>query len=136
MYISSRSAKDCEATAAELNASGPGTCIALPADMQKLEQVEELLRALTAREHALHVLVNNAGAAWGDPIDDYPVRLILCQEMRVCPARNDLSEPLYEMARSQSLFSFQSTYLDRCLTGSVFWSRGRNLDRHDFVVDA
>ncbi|OSX57110.1 hypothetical protein POSPLADRAFT_1157283 [Postia placenta MAD-698-R-SB12] len=72
VYISSRSAKDCEATAAELNASGPGTCIALPADMQKLEQVEELLRTLTAREHALHVLVNNAGAAWGDPIDDYP----------------------------------------------------------------
>ncbi|KAI0369395.1 NAD-P-binding protein [Pilatotrama ljubarskyi] len=72
VYISSRSAQDCSATANELNSLGPGTCIALPADMQKLEEVERLVKELSAREKALHVLVNNAGAAWGATLDDYP----------------------------------------------------------------
>ncbi|KAI8986117.1 NAD-P-binding protein [Trametes punicea] len=72
VYISSRSARDCDATAKELNALGPGQCVALPLDMQKLEEVERLVQELNAREKALHVLVNNAGAAWGAPIEDYP----------------------------------------------------------------
>ncbi|KZT69535.1 NAD(P)-binding protein [Daedalea quercina L-15889] len=72
VYISSRSAKDCDATAKELNATGPGSCISLPADLQSLEQVEKLMRDLSAKEDALHVLVNNAGATWGDDIDSFP----------------------------------------------------------------
>ncbi|KAG6841946.1 hypothetical protein C0991_005126 [Blastosporella zonata] len=72
VYISSRTAKDCEDTARELNALGPGKCIALPADLQKYEEVENLVRELTSRESALHILVNNAGAAWGSVIDDFP----------------------------------------------------------------
>ena len=74
MYISSRSAKDCAETVKELNALGPGTCVALPMDIQKLEEVERLVKELSAREKALQVLVNNAGAAWGATLDDYPVR--------------------------------------------------------------
>lgn len=74
VYISSRSAKDCDETAKELNKLGPGTCIAIPADMQKLSEVERLVKELSSKEKALHVLVNNAGAAWGDGIDEYPVR--------------------------------------------------------------
>jgi NAD(P)-dependent dehydrogenase (short-subunit alcohol dehydrogenase family) len=73
VYISSRSAKDCDVTAAELNALGPGTCIPLAADLQKVEEVERLARELSSREKRLHVLVNNAGAAWGAMIDDFPV---------------------------------------------------------------
>jgi len=72
VYISSRSAKDCEETAAELNKMGPGVCIPIAADMQKLSEVERLVKELSAKENALHVLVNNAGAAWGDKIDEYP----------------------------------------------------------------
>ncbi|OCH89923.1 NAD(P)-binding protein [Obba rivulosa] len=72
VYISSRSAKDCDETAKELNALGRGACVALPADMQKYEDIERLVAELSGREEALHVLVNNAGAAWGAPIDDYP----------------------------------------------------------------
>ncbi|KAI0671259.1 NAD-P-binding protein [Trametes maxima] len=72
VYISSRSAKDCAATEKELNALGAGKCVSLPADMQKLEEVERLVGELSAREKALHVLVNNAGAAWGSTLDDYP----------------------------------------------------------------
>ncbi|EIW59746.1 NAD-P-binding protein [Trametes versicolor FP-101664 SS1] len=72
VYISARSAKDCAETAGELNALGPGSCVALPADMQKLEEVDRLVKELSTREKALHVLVNNAGAAWGATLDDYP----------------------------------------------------------------
>ncbi|CAL1713742.1 unnamed protein product [Somion occarium] len=72
VYISSRSAKDCEATAKELNELGPGKCIPIPADMQKLSEVDRLVKELSTHEKVLHILVNNAGAAWGDTLDDYP----------------------------------------------------------------
>ena len=41
--------------------------------MQKLSEVERLVSELQRREKVLHVLVNNAGATWGESIDDYPV---------------------------------------------------------------
>jgi len=72
VYISSRSAKECERTAKELNELGPGSCIPLPADMQKLSDVSRLVDELSKRENALHILVNNAGAAWGGELDSYP----------------------------------------------------------------
>ena len=74
VYISSRTPKDCEETAKELNALGPGKCIPIAADMQKLSDVERLVNEVSSKEKALHVLVNNAGAAWGEKFDAYPVR--------------------------------------------------------------
>lgn len=73
VYISSRSTKACEETAAELNTIGPGSCIPLPADLQKLSEVEKLVKQLSDKEATLHVLVNNAGANWGEGINEYPV---------------------------------------------------------------
>ncbi|KAI8143575.1 hypothetical protein BJV82DRAFT_610917 [Fennellomyces sp. T-0311] len=72
VYISSRKAKACEETAAKLNALGPGQCIPLPADLQSLDQIKQLVTELSRRETHLDVLVNNAGATWGAPIDEYP----------------------------------------------------------------
>lgn len=57
----------------ELNKLGPGKCFAIPADLQKVSEVERLVKELSDKEQALHVLVNNAGATWGASIDDYPV---------------------------------------------------------------
>jgi short-subunit dehydrogenase len=74
VYISSRTAKDCQETAKELNDLVPGKCIPIVADMQKLSDVEKLVNEISSKEKALHVLVNNAGAAWGDKVDTYPVR--------------------------------------------------------------
>ena len=74
VYISSRSAKDCDATASELTALGPGQCIALPADMQQLSEVERLAKELSEKESALHVLVNNAGAAWVQQSTIFPMQ--------------------------------------------------------------
>ena len=75
VYISSRTAKDCDETAKELNALGPGKCIPIPADMQKLSDVDKLVNEISSKEKALHVLINNAGAVWGEKFDAYPVRM-------------------------------------------------------------
>ena len=69
VYISSRKAADCAATAEEL---GP-QCIALPRDISTVEGVKALAAAYQARESRLDILVNNAGAAWGAPAEDHPL---------------------------------------------------------------
>ena len=69
VYISSRKKEVCEAIAAEL--STRGTCIPLPFDLGRMEGIAGLAAAIAEREGRLDVLVNNAGAAWGEPIDQY-----------------------------------------------------------------
>lgn len=68
-YISARKAEACEAAAKEL--SQLGTCIALPADVGSVPEIKRLAQELAKREPALHILVNNAGANWAEPIDQY-----------------------------------------------------------------
>ena len=70
VYISSRSADVCDAVAGEL--SSVGRCYSLPTDLSTMEGVESLCRRLAEREEHLHVLINNAGAAWGEPIETFP----------------------------------------------------------------
>ena len=70
VYISSRKAKACDQTAAELSALG--TCISLPGDVSTVEGAHALVAAYAQREDALDILVNNAGAAWGAPFDEFP----------------------------------------------------------------
>ena len=68
VYISSRKADACEATAKELSAGG-GVCIALPVDVSTVAGAKALAAAMGAREKKLDILVNNAGAAWLEPFD-------------------------------------------------------------------
>jgi len=70
VYISSRKAEVCDQVAAEL--SQVGTCISMPADLSTAEECARLARELAAREPALHILVNNAGANWGAPLAEFP----------------------------------------------------------------
>jgi NAD(P)-dependent dehydrogenase (short-subunit alcohol dehydrogenase family) len=70
VYISSRKADVCDRTAAEL--SSGGTCVSLPADLGTEAGATKLAHAFAAREPALHILVNNAGANWGAPLAEYP----------------------------------------------------------------
>lgn len=70
VYISSRKAKACDQTAAELSVLG--TCISLPGDVSTVEGAHALVAAYAQREGALDILVNNAGAAWGAPFDEFP----------------------------------------------------------------
>ncbi len=69
-YISARSADACRNTAERL--SRQGECIALPADLSGLAGIREVAAAIGARESRLHILVNNAGAAWGETLDTFP----------------------------------------------------------------
>ena len=71
VYISSRKAGACDATAAELSAGG-GVCISLPQDVSTVEGCNLLAQAYGKYETSLDILVNNAGAAWGEPFDTFP----------------------------------------------------------------
>ena len=71
VYISSRKAAACEATAAELSAAG-GTCIALPQDVSSVDGCRALAEAYRQHEPSLDILVNNAGAVWGAEFDEFP----------------------------------------------------------------
>jgi NAD(P)-dependent dehydrogenase (short-subunit alcohol dehydrogenase family) len=70
VYISSRKADACDQVARELSAAG--ACVSLPADVSSEAGCRGLAAELAAREPALHVLVNNAGANWGAPLEEYP----------------------------------------------------------------
>src|SRR5579872_1576892 len=71
VYISSRKANDCDATAEELSKGG-GTCISLPQDISTVDGCKALAARIGEREAALDILVNNAGAAWGAEFDEFP----------------------------------------------------------------
>lgn len=70
VYISSRKADVCEAEAVRL--SQYGTCVSVPADLSTYDGVHQLASEVAGLEDQLHILVNNAGAAWGAPMEDYP----------------------------------------------------------------
>jgi NAD(P)-dependent dehydrogenase (short-subunit alcohol dehydrogenase family) len=70
VYISSRNAAACHQLADEL--SQFGTCIALPADLSRMDEIDRLGQELEAREPKLDILVNNAGASWGATFDAFP----------------------------------------------------------------
>ncbi len=70
VYISSRKAEVCDEVAGEL--SRDGQCFSVPADLSTEAECDRLAAAVTEREPALHVLVNNAGATWGEAIATFP----------------------------------------------------------------
>lgn len=69
VYISARKAEACDAKAAEL--SQLGECISIPADLSSEDGCRTLAEEIARREGKLDVLVNNAGATWGAPIDQF-----------------------------------------------------------------
>jgi NAD(P)-dependent dehydrogenase (short-subunit alcohol dehydrogenase family) len=70
VVIASRKAEELEAAAAELRALGE--CEAIPADLSRPEGAAALAEAVRARFDALHILVNNSGATWGAPLEEFP----------------------------------------------------------------
>ncbi|CAO3654295.1 unnamed protein product [Mucor hiemalis] len=72
VYITSRSADVCFKVAEQLTQMGPGQCFAIPADLQKIEEVQRLVAELSKKENHLNVLVNNAGANWNEAVETYP----------------------------------------------------------------
>ena len=71
VYVSSRKAEAGDAAVAEL--SGPGRkVVSIPADVSREEECVRLAAAVAEREDELHILVNNAGATWGEPLQTFP----------------------------------------------------------------
>jgi NAD(P)-dependent dehydrogenase (short-subunit alcohol dehydrogenase family) len=68
VVISSRKADAC--AAAEEHLSQFGDVRSIPADLSRHDEC--LCLAETLDVDALHILVNNAGATWGEPLEDFP----------------------------------------------------------------
>ena len=70
VYISSRKADACAAAVRDLTRYGMVT--AVPADLSSEAGCLQLAEQIGQREQSLSVLVNNAGATWGAPIEEFP----------------------------------------------------------------
>ena len=71
VYITARKAAACDAKAAELSAFGE--CVSIPLDLAAPGGGDAFVQAVSEREEQLHILVNNAGASWGAPLEEYPL---------------------------------------------------------------
>ena len=72
VYISSRKVEACNSAAEKLSQDFGGECISIPADLSNLEGIKNLVKEISNKESQLDILINNAGASWGAPIDEYP----------------------------------------------------------------
>jgi NAD(P)-dependent dehydrogenase (short-subunit alcohol dehydrogenase family) len=68
VVISSRKADACEQARAELSAHGD--VVAIPADLSREQECVRLAEEVGVSQ--LHILVNNAGATWGAPLEEFP----------------------------------------------------------------
>lgn len=71
LIISARKVEQVTAAADRL--SEKTDCVAIPADLSSPEGCAALASAIVDREPAIDVLVNNAGASWGAPLEEFPV---------------------------------------------------------------
>lgn len=67
VYISARKREQMEETIAEFGADSQGNdrVIGIQADLSQMDGMQHLADELAAREEKLDILINNAGAAWG-----------------------------------------------------------------------
>lgn len=72
VYISSRKAEVCDATAARLSDKHGAECVSVPANLAEVDGITKLAEAIKERESTLDILVNNAGVSWGAPLESFP----------------------------------------------------------------
>ena len=70
VYISSRKPDHCDAARDELKEFG--TVHAIPADLSTEAECLRLAAEVGRMEDQVHILVNNAGATWGAPLQEFP----------------------------------------------------------------
>ena len=70
VVVSSRKAEACERAVAELSEFGP-VC-AIPADLSRQQECARLAAEVLAGNESLNILVNNAGATWGEQLESFP----------------------------------------------------------------
>ena len=72
VYISSRKAPACDDAAQRLREQFGGECVSLPADMSTLDGINDFVARFSAKQDHVDVLINNAGVAWGEPLENFP----------------------------------------------------------------
>lgn len=70
VVISSRKADACEQAVSQL--SDFGSVRAVPADLSQQDECQRLAADVLTDSDELHILVNNAGATWGEPLASFP----------------------------------------------------------------
>lgn len=70
VYITARKAERLAAKAEEL--SQFGECRAIAGDMSTVAGIEAFVAELSQHESRIDILINNAGANWAAPIEDFP----------------------------------------------------------------
>ncbi|MGK0500696.1 MAG: 2-deoxy-D-gluconate 3-dehydrogenase [Oceanicoccus sp.] len=70
VYITARKQEELAQTAEAL--AKFGDCIAIVADLSTLAGIEAFVAQLAEKEFSLDILINNAGAVWGESIDNFP----------------------------------------------------------------
>ncbi|MCV3238307.1 SDR family oxidoreductase [Mesorhizobium sp. ZC-5] len=73
VMIASRKGADCERVAGELNALGaPGKAEGFAGDVSSEAGIDALVGGVKNRTDRLHILINNAGVSWGEPLETFP----------------------------------------------------------------
>ncbi len=73
LVLASRKFPNLEATAKELEGAYGIQALPIAANMEKLEDIEALVKAAVDRFGRIDILVNNAGYTWGAPTLDFPL---------------------------------------------------------------
>ena len=69
VYITARKAPALLEKAKELSELYGGECVAIPCDLSTLEGIESFTQQIEEKEEGIDFLINNAGAAWGEPFE-------------------------------------------------------------------
>jgi len=72
VYISSRKEKQLREVSDALNKMGPGRCHYFVTDLSSKAGCDALAAHIISKESKIHILVNNSGATWGGPYDNFP----------------------------------------------------------------
>ena len=72
VYITARSGNVVKETAKNLSEKYNCKCIGIESDISSIEGIKSLSNMVKNEENSLDVLINNAGAAWGAPVENFP----------------------------------------------------------------
>jgi len=72
VYIVSRKEKQLKEVSQNLTKQGPGSCSYLVGDLSSKPGCENVIKQFRKKENKLHILVNNSGATWGAPWNQFP----------------------------------------------------------------
>lgn len=72
LALTARKADELETARKELAASGYDVFV-FPSDLSKADTIAPMVDAVLARYGKVDILINNAGASWGAPAEEYPL---------------------------------------------------------------